>query len=116
MTGYIYTPITVTSGTSEEVYIPAGFVLVGIDIPEITGTSLTITTSPISGGTFKTYKTPLAIYGLTAGTAMTLTVGATSIGTFSIPSDLVRGLLPYIKIVSSSSEGFGATLIFNNIA
>jgi len=116
MTGQIFKAVTITSGVSEEVQVPNGFTLSGIDIPEITSASLTITTSLRSGGTFTTYKTPLGIYGLTAGTAITLTVDTTSLGVFALPSDLMRGLLPFIKIVSSASETFGANLIFSNIA
>ncbi len=117
MTGQIIRTTTTASGTglSDEVQISAGFTLVGFDFPEVASTTFTLLHSSVTGGTFKTLKDPLGIYG-TAGSAITFTIGSTSLGIFSMPPSLSALLYNYIKIQLSSSEAAGISLIFKSLA
>jgi hypothetical protein len=116
MTGRQILKTTVVSGTSNEVQVPPGFTLVGIDVPELTSTSFTITHALNSGGTFKTLRAPLAILGITAGSDIVFTMGSTSIGVYVIPPSVSALISDYMKIVTSSSETAGISLIFQSIA
>lgn len=116
MTGTIRLPVTFSaSATSEAVQTPAGMILVGISVPELTSTSFTVTSSKSESGTYRTLKDTLGIYA-TAGTAVTFTMGSTSLGVYWIPPALSAVLDSWLKIVCGSTETAGIELIFRNIA
>lgn len=118
MTGSTQITIAATnsSSTSEEVKIPSGFTLVGIEIPvEATSTTFNLAHATKAGGTYLTLKDPLGIY-TTAGSAIPFTIGSTSLGSFTIPPSLGALLYSYMKVILGSSETAPVTLIFKDIA
>lgn len=113
MTGIINTPISVVSGESIPIEIPAGYVWVGVDVPEMTSTSFTV--QKLSGNTYKTLRDPIGAVAA-AGSDVTFTMGGTSVGIYYIPPSLSAVLDGTFKLVFSSSESVGINLIFRNIA
>lgn len=107
---------TNSTSTSQEMEIPYGTTLVGVEIPvEATSTTFNITHAAKSGGTFLTLKDPLGIYG-TAGNAINFTIGATSLGIFMIPPSVSALLYSRMQIILSNAETAAVTLIFKQIA
>lgn len=117
MTGCIHVTTNLSAtATTDAIEIPGGMMLVGVSLPELTSTTFTIThSSSGSNGTFKTLKDPLGIYGA-AGTAITFTIGSTSLGIFQISPIAVSPIFGHIKLVFDSSETATVALIFRNIA
>lgn len=116
MTGIFLLPVSlISTTTSDPIQVPAGYTLVGVDLPEMTSTSFTIQHTSSSDGTFKTVKDALGVYG-SAGTAITFTIGATSLGCFPIPPSVTAVLGSWIKFVFSSSESIGFNAVFRQIA
>ena len=70
---------------------------------ELTSTNFTLTSAREEDGTFTSLKDPTGRYG-TAGAAVTFTVGSTSVGTHSIPPELVVGLSRFVKFNFDQSE------------
>ncbi len=115
MTGVIRIEILVTAGVSVPCEIPSGYTLVGVDVPEMTSTTFTIGHSVTIGGAYKVLSDPLGFVS-TAGTAITFTMGSTSIGLWDIPPAISAPLNAFIKIIFSSSESAGIALIFRQIS
>ncbi len=118
MTGTITRNVIATnsSSTSQEMEIPFGFILVAVSIPvEATSTTFTLADSEKSGGTFLTLKDPLGVY-TTAGSAISFTIGSTSLGKFWIPPTVASALNSYMKVVLGSSETAAVTLTFRQIS
>lgn len=100
------------AATTDEIDLKGG-TLVGITIPELTGTSITITAATASGGTFRTVRDPFGLYG-TEDTDVSLAIGTTSVGFYPLPPELTMGLR-YIKLVSSASETATLTLAIRSV-
>lgn len=115
MTGILTIPSLVVAGVSTSIEMPSGYTLVGVDVPEMTSTSFTIGHSKTSTGTYKTLSDPLGLISA-AGTAITFTMGATSIGLWDIPPTIVAPLNSFIKLTFSNSESAGIDLIFRQIS
>ncbi len=111
MSKFMQVPAVIANGatTSGEVIVPEGFDLVGIHAPVCTGTALTLTAAPASGGTF------VAVANA-ANSAISHTISATA-HYISLDPLLYQGL-QFIKLVSGSAEGAARTfnLIFRRRA
>ncbi len=119
MTGTKSLPAVATNSatTSQYVQVPPGFTLVGVEIPiEATSTTFTLVHCQSSGGTYTTLKDPLGIYTAAAGDPVTLTLGATSLGTFLIPPIVSASLYSFIKVILGSNETAAVNLIFKQLA
>lgn len=119
MTGVITIEVPVvangSNGVSVPIEIPSGMTLVGVDVPEMTSTSFTISHANAVAGTYKTLSDPLGIIS-SAGTAITFTMGSTSIGLWDIPPIVVASLNAWIKLTFSSNETAGIKLLFRYIS
>jgi hypothetical protein len=115
MTGTLRVETTLTAGVSGAVQIPAGLTLVGVDVPELTSTTFTIGHSSSESGTYKTLGDPLGTVA-SAGTAITFTIGATSIGVWMITPIVSALLSSWIKLTFDQSETAQVGLIFKDIA
>lgn len=95
--------VALTAGVSAEIDLRGG-TLIGVLIEsEITSTTFILTSARTSGGTFTSLKDPTGQYG-TAGSAVSFTVGSTSVGRHFIPAELAVALGRYIKINFDQSE------------
>ena len=107
MTGELVRNVIATNSTStsQQMEIPYGMTLVGVEFPiEATSTTFTITHSGQANGTFLTLKDPLGLYGGSAGAAITFTIGSTSLGAFVIPPTVSALLYSRMQIILGSSE------------
>lgn len=105
----------ISTTVTNAIQVPAGYTLVGVYVPELTSTSFTIAQAFATDGTFNTLKDPTGLYTGSAGSTITFTIGATSIGTHVIPPSIGACLNSWIKLTFSSSESAGITLIFREI-
>lgn len=105
----------ISSATTPPIQVPAGYTLVAVSVPELTSTSFTIAQAFSADGTFNTLKDPTGLYTGSAGSTITFTIGATSIGTHVIPPSIGACLNSWIKLTFSSSESNGIMLIFREI-
>lgn len=87
--------IAAAGTTSGEMAVPDGYELVGIHIPAMTGTALTLTAAPTAGGTFIAVKNA-------ANTAISITVDGTA-HLAVLDCTLYRGL-QFFKFVSNGTE------------
>ncbi|CAB4213855.1 hypothetical protein UFOVP1454_2 [uncultured Caudovirales phage] len=108
-----YTTISLSSSTTTAEIDLEGGTLCALKLPELTSTTFTITWCEQSGGTFVTLKDWLGAY-TTAGSAITFTIGATSLGGGTFPPALTAGLR-FIKIVFDSSETADIIVVKRNI-
>ncbi len=87
--------ILISTTTSAEVPFPDGYQLVGIHAPVCTGTALTLTAAPVTGGTF-------GIVADKANATISHTISATA-HYIALDPTLYKGL-QYVKLVSGSTE------------
>lgn len=105
----------ISTTTTDAIQIPAGHSLVGVYTPQLTSTSFTIQHAFAKDGTFATLKDPTGLITGSVGGTITFTIGGTSLGTHAIPPSVSACLNSWIKLVFSSSESAGITLIFREI-
>lgn len=94
--------IDASGTTSGEVAAPDGYELVGIHIPAMTGTALTLTAATAAGGTFTAVKNA-------ANSAISITVDSTA-HLAVLDSTLYRGL-QFFKFVSNGTEAAARSLV-----
>lgn len=116
MTGSKIVKVDIDGTASDAVAIPDGYTLVGINVPELTSTSFTISHSNSSTGAFSTLKDPNGLIETTAGSDVTFTIGDTSAGLFLIAPVISAVLSGHIKFTFGSSETTQLELIFRDLA
>lgn len=104
MTNTISKKISLVGSTTTDEIDLGSYELVGVNIPNVTSTSFTLSAATEVGGTHRAVKDALGTYE-TAGNTISFTIAADANGYFYIPEAVSRGLR-FVKFIFSSSESF----------